>query len=227
QAAFPGSDDHPGYSDLQISEQLLADEVNAIAQSPYWKDSAIIIAYDETDGLYDHAAVTSRVADPNGQPLEPSQRIPAIVISPYGKAHAIIHQSSEHSSIIKFVDELFDLTPLADLPDEKKGRAQGRKLFGQDYMGPADDNTPGVGDMLAAFDNGRLTGQTPILPGSYAAILPNQKPSLPHYAVGGCYVLNIVPTDYQGGKLLDPAPADFNPRPSTTPGIPTSGTWTP
>jgi len=29
------------------------------------------------------------------------------------------------------------------------------------------------------------------------------------------------------GKLLDPAPDDFNPRPSTTPGIPTSGTWTP
>ncbi|MGI3776349.1 MAG: alkaline phosphatase family protein, partial [Janthinobacterium lividum] len=82
QAAFPGSDDHPGYSDNQIAEQLIADEVNAIAASPYWKDSAIVIAYDETDGLYDHAAVTTRVNDPQGNPLEPSQRIPAIVISP-------------------------------------------------------------------------------------------------------------------------------------------------
>ena len=94
QAAFPGSDDHPGYSDLQISEQLLADAVNAIAGSPYWKDSAIIITYDETDGLYDHAAVTSRVNDPEGKPLEPSSRIPAIVISPYA-ARAIIGQCSE------------------------------------------------------------------------------------------------------------------------------------
>ena len=41
------------------------------------------------------------------------------------------------------------------------------------------------------------------------------------------YTLNIVPTDYVNGTLLDPAPADFNPRPSLTPGVPTSGTWTP
>ena len=48
QKAFPGNDDHPGYSDAQIPEALLADEINAIAASPYWKDSAIIITYDET-----------------------------------------------------------------------------------------------------------------------------------------------------------------------------------
>jgi phospholipase C len=36
QANFAGNDDHPGYSDAQISEALLADEVNAIAASPYW-----------------------------------------------------------------------------------------------------------------------------------------------------------------------------------------------
>ncbi len=227
RSAFPGSDDHPGYSDLQISEQLLADEVNAIAASPYWPNSAIIIVYDETDGLYDHAAVTTRVSDPEGNPLEPSSRIPAIVISPFAKAHAIVHQNAEHSSIIKFIDTVFNLTPLADLPDEKKGAALGKTEFGQDYVGPADDNVPNIGDMLAAFDNSRLTGDTAPLPASYAEILPGTKPSLPQYAAGGCYTLNIVPTDYVGDKLIDPAPADFNPRPSVTPGIPTSGTWTP
>jgi len=227
RAAFPGSDDHPGYSDLQISEQLLADEVNAIASSPVWNESAIIITYDETDGLYDHAPVTSRVNDPEGNPLEPSSRIPAIVISPYARAHAIIGQNSEHSSIIKFVDKLFNLTPLAELPDEVAGFEAGKKNFGQEYMGPADARVPGIGDMLAAFDNGRLTGETAPLPASYAEILPGTTPTLPHYALGGCYTLNIVPTDYVGGKLIDPAPVDFNPRPSLTPGTPTSGTWTP
>ncbi|MGI3779039.1 MAG: alkaline phosphatase family protein, partial [Janthinobacterium lividum] len=187
----------------------------------------IVIAYDETDGLYDHAAVTTRVNDPQGNPLEPSQRIPAIVISPFGKSHAIIHQSTEHSSIIKLINTIFNLTPLADLPDETRGFAAGKALTGQDYMGPADDKTPGVGDMLAAFDNARLTGKVAPLPASYAEILPGQKPSLPHYPLGGCYTLNIVPTDYQNGTLLDPAPADFNPRPSLTPGVPTSGTWAP
>jgi hypothetical protein len=53
EAAFPGNDDHPGYSDGQISEALLADSINAIARSPYWPHSAIIITYDESDGLDD------------------------------------------------------------------------------------------------------------------------------------------------------------------------------
>ena len=227
QAAFTGSDDHPGYSDAQISEQLLADEVNAIAASPYWKDSAIIISYDETDGMYDHQAVPSRVNDPEGNPLEPASRIPTIVISPYGKSHVLVGQNSEHSSIIKFIDKLVNLTPLANLPDEKKGFALGKSQFNQDYVGPADAVVPGVGDMLPAFDNARLMGTTPPLPASYAEILPGTTPTLPHYAVGGCYTLNIVPTDYQNGALVDPAPVDFNPRPSATPGTPTSGNWTP
>ncbi|MBV9653540.1 MAG: phosphoesterase [Acetobacteraceae bacterium] len=227
QAAFPGSDDHPGYSDVQISEQLLADTINAIAQSPYWSESAIIITYDETDGMYDHVPVTSRVNDPAGLPLEPSSRIPTLVISPYGKSHAVISQSSEHSSVIKFIDNLFNLTPLARLPDEKRGFALGQSELGQRYVGPADADTPGVGDMLAAFDNARLTGDAPPLPASFAEIAPNSPPSLPHYPGGGCYTLNIIPTDYVNGKLLDPAPADFNPRPSLTPGIPSAGDWTP
>jgi phospholipase C len=52
KAAYAGNDDHPDYSDAQISEALLADSINAIASSPYWSHSAIIITYDETDGLY-------------------------------------------------------------------------------------------------------------------------------------------------------------------------------
>jgi phospholipase C len=227
RAAYSGSDDHPGYADAQISEQLLADEVNAIASSPMWSESAIIITYDESDGLYDHQSVTSRVNDPQGNPLEPSSRIPTLVISPYAKAHAIVSANTEHSSIIKLINTLFNLTPLADLPDETRGFNIGKAKFGQDYMGPADDKVPGIGNMLAAFDNGRLSGTVAPLPASYAEILPGTTPTLPHYPLGGCYTLNIVPTDYVNGKLIDPAPSDFNPRPSTTPGIPTSGTWTP
>ena len=63
---FSGNDDHPGYSDTQISEALLAEEINAIAASPYWSQSAIIITYDESDGLYDHAQPRIRSHDANG-----------------------------------------------------------------------------------------------------------------------------------------------------------------
>ena len=228
QADFTGNDDHPGYSDTQISEASVADTVNAIAHSKYWKNSAIIITYDETDGLYDHQALAIRALDPEGNPVEQGPRIPALVISPYGRAHVIVHQKSEHGSVIKFIDELFSLTPLADLPDEELGQIEGYFNLGQPYLSPSDDNVPGVGDLFPAFDNERLLGVAKPIPADYAEINPFIVHALPHYApIGGCKALEITPTDYRGKRVIDPAPADFNPRPGTNPGIPTSGTWTP
>jgi phospholipase C len=228
QADFAGNDDHPGYSDLQISSALIADEVNAIASSPYWKDSAIIITYDETDGEYDHTLPIVRSQDPEGNPLDQGPRIPAIVVSPYSVVHAVSKERTEHNSIIKFIDELFNLTPLADLPDEAAARKLGEKEFGQKYMGPADAGVPNVGDMLSAFDNNRLMGKEAPLEASYAMIPTAQTLSFPQFGGEGCRILGITPTDTGlDGTVIDPAPADFNPRPSVTPGIPTSGTWTP
>jgi phospholipase C len=227
QAAFSGSDDHASYSDTQISESLIADEVNAIARSPYWSQSAIIITYDETDGDYDHTQPGMRLLDPEGNPLTPGPRIPAIVISPYSEAHVVDHDYSEHGSVIKFIDELYNLTPLSELPDEARGRKLGKSEFGQDAMGPSDGHNSPAGDLFSAFDNARLNGDDAPLPASYAEITGNLVHTLPHYAAlgGGCRVLGIVPTDYVNGQLLDPAPADFNPRPTLTPGIPTQPGW--
>jgi phospholipase C len=225
KAAFAGNDDHPGYSDAQISEALLADSINAIASSKYWPESAIIITYDETDGLYDHTQPVIRSWDPLGNALDQGPRIPAIVISPYSVAHSISHEATEHGSIIKFIDELFKLTPLADLPDEAAARALGEKKYGQPHLGPSDDKVSGVGDLFSAFDNSRLLGKEKTLPAEYAEIPAAQVTTLPHFTAQGCRALQITPTDMLTGTLLDPAPADVNPRPSTNPGLPTSGTW--
>jgi phospholipase C len=225
RAAFPGNDDHPGYSDTQISEASLANSINAIASSRYWPESAVIIAYDESDGLFDHTQPKIRAYDPNGLAIEQGPRIPSIVISPYSQVHAISHEAAEHGSIIRFIDELFHLTPLADLPDEAAARALGEKKYGQKYLGPSDDNTPGVGDLFTAFDNARLTGAAKPLPAEYAKIPAKQVTSLPHMDAQGCRALEITPTDTVHGRVIDPAPADFNPRPSTNPGLPTSGAW--
>ena len=157
-------------------------------------------------------------------PLDQGPRIPTILISPYAAVHSISHERSEHSSIIKFINEMYGLTPLADLPDEASARKQGMKLFGQANLGPADDKVMGVGDLLTGFDNNRLLGLDPILPGRYAMIPQAQVTSLPHFGGNGCRVLQIVPTDF--GRE-SPVPADFNPRPDTNPGIPASGTWIP
>ncbi len=224
KTVFNGNDDHPGYSDLQISSALLAQEVNAIAASPYWKNSAIVIAYDETDGLYDHAPEVIRTYDPYGEPLDQGPRIPAIVMSPYGVVHGVAHEAAEHSSIIKLIDELYGLKHLANLPDEAQARTTGKTTLGQEYLGPADAGVPGVGNMFSAFDNARLTGAEPPLPASYVEIPKSLYMTLPQYNNNGCQILNIQPTDH--GKA-NPVPADFNPRPGSTPGVPTSANWTP
>jgi phospholipase C len=221
---FHGDDDHPGYSDSQISEGLLAREINAIATSPYWPHSVILIAYDESDGLYDHARPRVRSHQADGTPLDQGPRIPSILISPYGVAHGVSHELAEHSSIIKLVDELFNLIPLADLPDEERARAIGAAKFNQKDLGPADDKIAGVGDLLSGFSNLRLLGRAPLLPASYAEIPETDITAYPHMAGHGCSALQIRPTDT--GRP-NPIPADFNPRPDTNPGIPTSGTWTP
>jgi phospholipase C len=221
---FFGNDDHPGYSDSQIGEALLAEEINAIASSPYWSQSAIIIAYDESDGLYDHAQPHIRSYDPTGVPLEQGPRIPALVISPYSVAHSVSHEPAEHSSIIKLVDKLFGLIPLADLPDEERARQIGAEKFGQPNLGPADDKVADVGDMLSAFDTLRLQGKRAPLSADYAMIPQAEINKFPHYGGNGCSQLQITPTD---SNLPNPLPADFNPRPDTTPGIPADGNWAP
>ncbi len=224
RTVFYGSDDHPGYSDVQISSALVAQEVNAIANSPYWSQSAIIITYDETDGLYDHAPEIVRSYDPYGDALDQGPRIPTIVLSPYGEVHAVAHEADEHSSIIKFIDALYGLKPLADLPDEAAARAQGQTTLKQPYLGPADDGVPNVGNLLAAFDNNRLSGIAPVLPASFALLPTSFYMNLPQLNNNGCSALSITPTDT--GRP-NPVPVDFNPRPGSDPGVPTSGTWTP
>ena len=129
---FIGNDDHPAYSDQQISEAFAARAINDIANSPYWPESAIIITYDETDGFYDHVSPERRSTFADGSPLAAGPRIPTILISPYAASGEISHRYSEHGSVIKFINELFGLVPLASLPDEVKGRELGATDTGTD-----------------------------------------------------------------------------------------------
>lgn len=221
---YNGDDDHPGYADTGISEAVLAEAINAIAASPYWKQSVILIAYDESDGLYDHVQPRVRAHDSKGLALDQGPRIPFLMISPYSVAHGVSHEPAEHSSIIKMIDELNGLIPLADLPDEEKARKIGLEKLGQKDLGPADDKVDGVGDLLSGFDDQRLTGRKKPLEASYATIAPAELTQFPHRGGQGCRSLGITPTD---AKLPNPIPADFNPRPDTTPGVPSSGTWIP
>jgi phospholipase C len=213
---FRGDDDHPGYADSEISEALVARVVNAIARSPYWSDSVVIITYDESTGEYDHVPPPIVETGPGDLPLSRGPRIPLIVISPFARVHAVSHESSDHASLVRLVDTIFDLTPLADLPEELDSRMMGEKTLGLVNLGPADDLTPGVGDLLSAFDDSRLAGRKPPLPPSWAEIPDEVVDALPHYGGQGCGALGIVPEDVARG-VANSLPSDFNPRPATSP----------
>ena len=47
-------DAHPGYSDPIDEQHFVVNTVNQIEESRYWKSTAIVITYDDSDGWYDH-----------------------------------------------------------------------------------------------------------------------------------------------------------------------------
>jgi phospholipase C len=216
QANFLGDDDHPAYSDAQISEAMVATAVNAIAASPYWPQSAIIINWDDAEGDYDHVPPPIVNIGPDKTALSFGPRVPLILISPYAKLGYVSSDQGSQSSVVKFVDTVFGLPPLATLPDELLGRYLGLAEFGQQDMGPQDAITPGVSDLLDAFSTSRLTGLAPALTPDYAMVGTSYITKIPQTTGLGCSDLGILTTDRQLG-ITNNIPADFNPRPKTNP----------
>jgi phospholipase C len=217
QKNFPGDDDHPAYSDAQISEAMVAEAINKIAASPYWSQSAIIITWDDSEGDYDHVPPPLRTFGPapDKSLVSDGPRVPFILISPYAHTHYVSHAQGSQSSVVKFVDTLFNLPPLALLPDELKGRELGKTEFGQDNLGPEDAISSGITDLVDAFSPARLMGRKAPLPPDYAKVSDALINTLPEaWGFSGCQYLGITTTDRQQG-VTNTVPSDFNPRPST------------
>jgi len=47
-------DGQAGYSDPLDEQTFLVDTLNALQKRPEWRDTAVVIAYDDSDGWYDH-----------------------------------------------------------------------------------------------------------------------------------------------------------------------------
>jgi phospholipase C len=194
-----GDDDHPGYSDSQLSESLVAKVVNTIARSPYWKDSVIIVLWDDSEGFYDHVPPPQFETCPDQHPCGDGPRVPLILISPWAKSGGVVSDPGDHASFAKFLDVLFNLPPLASLPDEKPYLPEG----------PRDTNSR-LTDLLGGFDPERLDGRRPPIPATAAEIpdaIVNQFP--PRMT---CGETGVTPVIIPGASLTPPK--DFtNPLP--------------
>jgi phospholipase C len=86
--------------DVYDGNKFVASLVQALMKSNYWNSSAVILTYSDSGGWYDHVPPPS---------LDFSFRVPTMIISPYAKNNYIDHTFYNTYSIIKFLQDNFDL----------------------------------------------------------------------------------------------------------------------
>src|SRR5581483_11054266 len=98
--------EHPGYADVLRGDTHTADLIKAVQDSSYWKDTAIIVTYDEHGGFWDH------IPPPKVDKWGPGVRVPTVIISPYAKKAFVDKTPMDTTSILKFIETNWDLKPL-------------------------------------------------------------------------------------------------------------------
>jgi phospholipase C len=109
------NDEHPGESGIDRGERLVAQIVEQAFESPLWPRLALFMTYDEGGGFYDH------VPPPPACRAAPSEvdfdrlgmRVPLTLISPYARTGYVSHQVHSHTSMLRFIQALFDLPALS------------------------------------------------------------------------------------------------------------------
>lgn len=110
--------DHPArHSDAGPS--WVSSVVNAIGESPYWSNSAIILLWDDWGGFYDNAKPPQ--LDYRGLGI----RVPCLIISPYAKQGYVSHKQYEFASILRFIEEVNGIVP-GSIGPVSKGYTDGR-----------------------------------------------------------------------------------------------------
>jgi phospholipase C len=97
--------DHP-VTNKGLGPSWVASVVNAIGNSQYWDNTAIIITWDDWGGWYDH------VAPPVINSYEYGFRVPLIVVSPFARQGYVSHVTHDFGSILKFIEEVYRLPSL-------------------------------------------------------------------------------------------------------------------
>jgi phospholipase C len=126
-------DGHAGYSDPLDEQHFLVNTINKLQKSGFWKDTAVVVAYDDSDGWYDHVMgpIISQSSDPNDAltgtgacgTAKPGAysgrcgygpRLPLMVISRFAKRNFIDNSLTDQSSILRFVEDNWKLGRIGD-----------------------------------------------------------------------------------------------------------------
>jgi phospholipase C len=127
-------DGHAGYSDPLDEQHFIVNTINRLQKLRAWKNTAVIIAYDDSDGWYDHVMgpIVNGSNDPEldalvgpGNAGEPrlgqykdragyGPRLPLLVISPYSKRNFVDHSITDQTSILRFIEDNWKLGRIGD-----------------------------------------------------------------------------------------------------------------
>lgn len=126
-----------------LAEQTsLVNAINAIQQSPFWRDTAIMITYDDSGGWYDHVAapIVNFSQDPNNDAISGNPatgtgacgnpgpgvtitiqdrcgfgvRLPFLLISPFARPNYVDHSLNDTTSILRFIEYNWSLGTIGD-----------------------------------------------------------------------------------------------------------------
>jgi phospholipase C len=116
------NDEHPPHN-VAYGEELIATVYNAVRGGPGWKQTLLVITYDEHGGCFDHV-VPPAAAPPDDRRPDGFDfgtfgvRVPAVIVSPYVPAGSVIRPPGEtpfdHTSIIATLRALFGIGPLTN-----------------------------------------------------------------------------------------------------------------
>jgi phospholipase C len=124
-------DGHAGYSDPLDEQAGTVRLIDFLQQQPGWNSTAVIVAWDDSDGWYDHAfarptspsfdAEADQLDRPGkcgvgkaregveGKPVNgrcgPGTRIPFLLISPWAKANYVFHARISLASVTRFIED--------------------------------------------------------------------------------------------------------------------------
>jgi phospholipase C len=130
----PGyQDGHAGYSDPLDEQTFVVNVLNFLQKQRDWESTAVVIAYDDSDGWYDHQigpivnhsstaadALTGTGECGNGATALPGvvsgtlhaqgrcgygPRLPLLVISPWARHNYVDHTVTDQTSILRFVED--------------------------------------------------------------------------------------------------------------------------
>jgi phospholipase C len=145
-----GWDEHPP-ADVSIGMGIQQELITALRQSSAWTNSAYLLTYDESGGYFEH--VRSAQLDAYGLGI----RVPTWVISPFAKKRHLEGTLYEHTSILKFIETVFNLPTLASVNHQfdasTPGGPNNAASNGQAVGPPAPprDGRPEIGNLMECF----------------------------------------------------------------------------